>query len=107
MAWPGLREYQKLRICTLLDPMRDPLGAGFHTLQSITAVGSGGSLVRGGYRNADQLAFIPERSTDFVFSGYAEEFGFFGSLLLYCFMQESRLGVCGYPSELQQILPDY
>ena len=50
VVWPGLREYQKLRICTLLDPMRDPLGAGFHTLQSITAVGSGESLVRGGYR---------------------------------------------------------
>ena len=83
MAWPGLREYQKLRICTLLDPMRDPLGAGFHTLQSITAVGSGGIFGKGWLEGTQtQLAFIPERSTDFVFSGYAEEFGFFGSLLL-------------------------
>ena len=83
MAWPGLREYQKLRICTLLDPMRDPLGAGFHTLQSITAVGSGGIFGKGWLQGTQtQLAFIPERSTDFVFSGYAEEFGFFGSLIL-------------------------
>ena len=68
---------------TLLDPMRDPLGAGFHTLQSITAVGSGGILGKGWLQGTQtQLAFIPERSTDFVFSGYAEEFGFFGSLLL-------------------------
>ena len=82
MAWPGLREYQKLRICTLLDPMRDPLGAGFHTLQSITAVGSGGIFGKGWLQGTQtQLAFIPERSTDFVFSGYAEEFGF----LAHCF----------------------
>ena len=81
--WPGLRNYQKLRICTLLDPMRDPLGSGFHTLQSITAVGSGGFFGKGWIQGTQtQLAFIPEKSTDFVFSGFAEEFGFFGALIL-------------------------
>ena len=81
--WPGLRNYQKLRICTLLDPMRDPLGSGFHTLQSITAVGSGGFFGKGWLQGTQtQLAFIPEKSTDFVFSGFAEEFGFFGALIL-------------------------
>ena len=81
--WPGLRNYQKLRICTLLDPMRDPLGSGFHTLQSITAVGSGGFFGKGWLQGTQtQLAFIPEKSTDFVFSGIAEEFGFFGALIL-------------------------
>ena len=83
IGWPGLRDYQKLRICTLLDPMRDPLGAGFHTIQSITAVGSGGMFGKGWLLGTQtQLAFIPERSTDFVFSGFAEEFGFAGSLIL-------------------------
>ncbi len=81
--WPGLREYQKLRICTLMDPMRDPLGAGFHTLQSITAVGSGGFFGKGWLQGTQtQLAFIPEKSTDFVFSVFAEEFGFFGGFIL-------------------------
>jgi len=83
IRWPGLREYQKLRICTLLDPMSDPLGAGFHTIQSVTAVGSGGLIGKGWLQGTQtQLAFIPERATDFVFSGFAEEFGFLGSLIL-------------------------
>lgn len=81
--WPGLREYQRQRVCTLLDPMRDPLGKGFHILQSVIAVGSGGIFGKGWLQGTQtQLEFIPERATDFVFAGYAEEFGFIGSAVL-------------------------
>jgi len=81
--WPGLREYQRQRVCTLLDPMRDPLGKGFHILQSVIAVGSGGIFGKGWLQGTQtQLEFIPERATDFVFAGYAEEFGFIGSAIL-------------------------
>lgn len=85
--WPGIREYQRQRVCTLLDPTRDPLGKGFHILQSMIAVGSGGIFGKGWLHGTQtQLAFIPERETDFIFSGYAEEFGLVGTsflLLLY------------------------
>jgi len=81
--WPGLREYQRQRVCTLLDPMRDPLGKSFHILQSVIAVGSGGIFGKGWLQGTQtQLEFIPERATDFVFAGYAEEFGFIGSAIL-------------------------
>jgi rod shape determining protein RodA len=81
--WPGLREYQRQRVCTLLDPMRDPLGKGFHIIQSVIAVGSGGIFGKGWMQGTQtQLEFIPERATDFVFSGFAEEFGFLGAILL-------------------------
>lgn len=81
--WPGLREYQRQRVCTLLDPTRDPLGKGFHILQSMIAVGSGGIWGKGWLNGTQaQLDFIPERETDFIFSGFAEEFGFLGALLL-------------------------
>ena len=81
--WVVLHEYQKGRICTLLDPTRDPLGKGFHTIQSTIAVGSGGLYGRG-YMNGTQaqLDFIPERTTDFIFAVFAEEFGLFGALSL-------------------------
>ncbi len=81
--WPGLREYQRQRVCTLLDPTRDPLGRGFHILQSMIAVGSGGIWGKGWLKGTQaQLDFIPERETDFIFSGFAEEFGFLGAILL-------------------------
>ncbi len=81
--WPGLRDYQRQRVCMLLDPMRDPLGKGFHIIQSVIAVGSGGIFGKGWLHGTQtQLEFIPERATDFVFSGFAEEFGFLGSTLL-------------------------
>ena len=81
--WPGLREYQRQRVCTLLDPTRDPLGKGFHILQSMIAVGSGGIWGKGWLNGTQaQLDFIPERETDFIFSGFAEEVGFLGALLL-------------------------
>ena len=83
LDWPGLREYQRQRVCTLLDPTRDPLGKGFHILQSMIAVGSGGIWGKGWLNGTQaQLDFIPERETDFIFSGFAEEFGFLGALLL-------------------------
>ena len=81
--WVMLHEYQKHRICTLLDPSTDPLGKGFHTIQSTLAVGSGGVYGKG-YMNGTQthLDFIPERTTDFIFAVFAEEFGLYGGVTL-------------------------
>ena len=81
--WVMLHEYQKHRICTLLDPSTDPLGKGFHTIQSTIAVGSGGVYGKG-YMNGTQthLDFIPERTTDFIFAVFAEEFGLYGGVTL-------------------------
>ncbi|MDR1855456.1 MAG: rod shape-determining protein RodA [Azoarcus sp.] len=83
IEWPGMREYQKQRVCTLLDPTRDPLGKGFHIIQSTIAIGSGGFDGKG-WREGTQthLAFLPERHTDFVFAVLSEEFGFLGALVL-------------------------
>ena len=82
-AWSALHDYQRQRILTLLDPAQDPLGAGYHTIQSTIAVGSGG-LFGKGWLNGTQthLDFIPERTTDFIFAVYSEEFGLFGNLVL-------------------------
>ncbi|HRH74035.1 MAG TPA: rod shape-determining protein RodA [Zoogloea sp.] len=81
--WPGLREYQKHRVCTLLDPTSDPLGKGFHIIQSTIAIGSGG-VVGKGWGNGTQthLDFLPERHTDFIFAVLTEEFGLVGALIL-------------------------
>jgi rod shape determining protein RodA len=88
VAWPGMHDYQKQRICTLLDPTTDPLGRGFHTIQSAIAVGSGGVTGKGFMQGTQtHLDFIPERTTDFILAVYAEEFGFVGVvllMLLYC-----------------------
>ena len=83
VRWPVLREYQQTRVCTLLDPTRDPLGAGFHVLQGQIAIGSGG-LTGKGFMQGTQthLEFIPERTTDFVFAALSEEFGLVGVLAL-------------------------
>ncbi|GAB6050085.1 rod shape-determining protein RodA [Hydrogenophilus islandicus] len=79
VQWPGLHDYQKGRICTLLDPERDPLGKGFHTIQAAIAIGSGGFWGKGlGQGTQAQLAFIPERHTDFILAVIAEELGFVG-----------------------------
>jgi len=81
--WVVLHEYQKGRVCTLLDPTTDPLGKGFHTIQSTIAVGSGGLYGRGYMSGTQgQLDFIPERTTDFIFAVFAEEFGLYGALTL-------------------------
>ena len=83
IAWSALHDYQRQRLLTLLDPTQDPLGAGYHTIQSTIAVGSGGVFGKG-WLNGTQthLDFIPERTTDFIFAVYAEEFGLFGNLVL-------------------------
>jgi len=81
--WVVLHGYQKNRVCTLLDPTSDPLGKGFHIIQSTIAIGSGG-IGGKGWRDGTQthLAFIPERHTDFIFAVLGEEFGFVGACLL-------------------------
>ncbi|KJS71654.1 MAG: ADP-ribosylglycohydrolase [Comamonadaceae bacterium BICA1-1] len=81
--WMLLRDYQKVRVCTLLNPTADPLGSGFHIIQSMIAIGSGGLWGQGLLQGTQtQLDFVLERTTDFIFAAYAEEFGFLGVLLL-------------------------
>jgi rod shape determining protein RodA len=81
--WHVLHEYQRQRICTLLDPGRDPLGKGFHIIQGMIAIGSGGFWGKGFMQGTQtHLEFIPERTTDFIFAAFSEEFGLFGNVLL-------------------------
>ncbi len=81
--WFVMKDYQKQRVLTFLDPERDPLGAGYHVIQSKIAVGSGG-FVGKGYLHGTQgsLRFLPEQHTDFAFAVFAEEWGFAGALVL-------------------------
>ncbi len=81
--WKMLHDYQRHRILMLFDPAQDALGKGYHSIQGMIAVGSGGFLGKG-YLNGTQthLDFLPERSTDFIFAVYSEEFGFIGNLIL-------------------------
>jgi rod shape determining protein RodA len=81
--WPFLRDYQRQRVCTLLDPTKDPLGKGFHIIQGMIAIGSGGLSGKGFMQGTQtHLEFIPERTTDFIFAAFSEEFGLAGVLLL-------------------------
>ena len=81
IAWRFLRDYQKNRIYTFLDPENDPLGAGYHSLQSKIAIGSGGTFGKGFLAGTQShLSFLPERQTDFIFTMLAEEFGLVGGL---------------------------
>jgi rod shape determining protein RodA len=81
--WKILHEYQRQRVCTLLDPARDPLGKGFHIIQGMIAIGSGGLLGKGFMQGTQtHLEFIPERTTDFIFAAFGEEFGLLGGVLL-------------------------
>ena len=83
VMWYLLHEYQRERIRTLFDPQQDPLGTGYHIIQSMIAVGSGGLYGKGWLNGTQsQLEFLPERSTDFVFAVFGEEFGFLGVALL-------------------------
>ena len=83
LAWPLLHDYQRNRVLTLLDPNTDPLGAGYHIIQSTIAIGSGGVFGKGWLNGSQsQLDFIPERSTDFILAVFGEEFGLIGLLLL-------------------------
>lgn len=90
VKWPVLRDYQKHRVCTLLDPTKDPLGKGFHTIQGMIAIGSGGVEGKGFMKGTQtHLEFIPERTTDFVFAAFSEEFGLVGCaglMLLFTFL---------------------
>jgi rod shape determining protein RodA len=81
-VWHLMHDYQKKRILTLLDPSQDPLGAGYHTLQSMIALGSGG-LFGQGWMNGSQshLDFLPEHTTDFIFAVFGEEFGLLGEII--------------------------
>jgi rod shape determining protein RodA len=83
VAWHFLHDYQKQRVLTFLDPASDPLGAGYNILQSMIAIGSGGILGKGFLDGSQgQLNFLPEKHTDFIFTMFAEEWGFLGSFLL-------------------------
>jgi rod shape determining protein RodA len=87
VRWPVLHDYQQQRICTLLDPTRDPLGKGFHIIQGMIAIGSGGVWGKGFMAGTQtHLEFIPERTTDFIFAAYSEEFGLAGNLFLIVFL---------------------
>ncbi|MBE9567564.1 MAG: rod shape-determining protein RodA [Proteobacteria bacterium] len=83
VAWQFMHDYQKQRVLTLLDPGSDPLGSGYHIIQSMIAIGSGGIYGKGWFNGTQsQLDFIPERTTDFIFAVFAEEFGIMGAIVL-------------------------
>nr|WP_315402400.1 rod shape-determining protein RodA [uncultured Duganella sp.] len=83
VIWSMLHDYQRERVMTLIDPTSDPLGKGFHIIQSTIAVGSGGITGKGWTQGTQaHLEFIPERTTDFIFAVYSEEFGLVGNLVL-------------------------
>ncbi|MBM4273089.1 MAG: rod shape-determining protein RodA [Deltaproteobacteria bacterium] len=83
LVWSFLKEYQRQRLLTFLNPEQDPLGSGYHILQSMIAVGSGQFWGKGFLKGTQsQLHFLPEQHTDFVFSVFAEEWGFVGGLVL-------------------------
>jgi rod shape determining protein RodA len=98
--WTHLKPYQQERVLTFIDPQRDPLGSGYHIIQSKIAIGSGMLAGKGYMRGTqNQLNFLPEQHTDFIFSVFAEEWGFFGAcalislyamLLLRCFVIAAR-----------------
>jgi len=95
IAWGFLYDYQKRRILTFLNPERDPLGSGYHILQSKIALGSGGLFGKGFLAGSQShLNFVPEKQTDFIFAMFAEEFGLLGGLALLSLY--GLLALCGY-----------
>lgn len=83
VLWSVMHDYQRQRILTLIDPSQDPLGTGYHTIQATIAVGSGGIIGKGWLKGTQaHLDFLPERTTDFIFAVFAEEFGLIGNGLL-------------------------
>jgi len=90
LGWHFMHDYQRKRVLTFIDPQTDPLGAGYHIIQSTIALGSGGVFGKGWMNGSQaQLEFLPERSTDFIFAVIGEEFGLLGLvllLLLYAFV---------------------
>lgn len=84
IAWRFLHAYQKMRLLVFLSPETDPFGSGYNIIQSKIAIGSGGWLGKGWLQGSQaHLQFLPERSTDFIFAVYAEEFGFIGAMMLF------------------------
>lgn len=83
VLWHSMHDYQRSRVLTMLNPERDPQGAGYHIIQSKIAIGSGGIDGKGWTQGSQaQLDFLPEAHTDFIFAVFAEEYGFIGSILL-------------------------
>jgi rod shape determining protein RodA len=83
LAWHYLKPYQRERLVSFINPQSDPLGSGYHIIQSEIAIGSGGAWGKGMFKGTQaRLNFLPEQTTDFVFAVYAEEFGFAGSMLV-------------------------
>ena len=83
VLWTMMHDYQRMRVLTLIDPSTDPLGKGFHTLQATIAIGSGGAFGKGWMQGTQtHLEFIPERTSDFIFAVFSEEFGLVGNLVL-------------------------
>jgi len=83
VVWTMMHDYQRMRVLTLIDPTTDPLGKGFHTLQATIAIGSGGAFGKGWMQGTQtHLEFIPERTSDFIFAVFSEEFGLVGNLVL-------------------------
>jgi rod shape determining protein RodA len=83
VLWSFMHDYQRRRVLTMLDPSQDPLGAGYHIIQSSIAIGSGGVVGKGWQKGTQaQLDFLPEQSTDFIFAVFSEEFGLIGNSLL-------------------------
>jgi len=109
LLWHFMHDYQRIRVLTLLDPERDPLGSGYHIIQSKIAIGSGGLYGKGWLNGSQsQLDFIPERSTDFIFSVFGEEFGFLGALglmIIYGFVVLRGLYIaCRAPDTYSRLL---
>ena len=103
VMWTHMHDYQRQRVMTLLDPASDPLGTGYHTIQSMIAVGSGGFFGKG-WLNSSQahLDYLPESSTDFIFAVFAEEFGLLGIMILlglYLFIVGRGLLIAFYAQE--------
>ena len=83
IAWSMMHDYQRQRVLTFINPETDPLGTGYHIIQSTIAIGSGGTYGKGWLNGTQsQLDFLPERSTDFIFAAFSEEFGFIGGCVL-------------------------
>ena len=104
LAWIAMRDYQRRRVSTFFNPEQDPLGAGYHIIQSKIAIGSGGLYGKGWLNGTQsQLDFIPERSTDFIFAVFSEEFGLLGVLglmMVYCFVVWRGLYLASQAQEL-------
>ena len=104
-----LHDYQRERVLTLIDPAADPLGKGFHIIQSMIAIGSGGFLGKGLLQGTQShLEFIPERTTDFIFAVFSEEFGFLGNMILlflyFCFLMRGLMIARNAPSLFTRLL---